>query len=130
MARRLAAAHQARIPLVLLDIPLFFEGRGERERGHGETEGQRGSARNAVEAVILVYAPEETQIERQMTRDSCKREQALNRVRAQMPIEEKRALADHVIDNSGSLAATERQVRSLHARLAREGGTSRAAPSA
>jgi dephospho-CoA kinase len=35
-----------------------------------------------------------------------------------MPIDEKRALADFVIDNSGDLAETERQVRELHARLA------------
>jgi dephospho-CoA kinase len=34
-------------------------------------------------------------------------------VAAQLPIEAKRALADHVIDNSGSLAETERQVRAL-----------------
>jgi dephospho-CoA kinase len=38
-------------------------------------------------------------------------------VRAQLPIEEKRALADVVIDNSGSLAETGRQMRELVARL-------------
>jgi dephospho-CoA kinase len=36
-----------------------------------------------------------------------------------MPIEEKRELADFVIDNSGRLADTERQVRELYERLAR-----------
>ena len=40
-------------------------------------------------------------------------------MRSQMPIEEERALADHVIDNSGTLEETERQVRELTARLVR-----------
>jgi dephospho-CoA kinase len=71
--------------------------------------------------VILVYAREEQQIERQLARDGCSREEAERRVRAQLPIEEKRALADFVIDNSGSPAETERQVRELFARLA-DGG--------
>ena len=36
------------------------------------------------------------------------------RVRAQLSIEEKRRLADHVIDNSGSPEETDRQVRVLY----------------
>jgi dephospho-CoA kinase len=107
-ARRLAAAREAGAPLVILDVPLLFE--------------VGGRARVGVEAVILVYAREEQQIERQMARDGCSREAAERRVRAQLPIEEKRALADFVIDNSGSPAETERQVRELHARLVRRGG--------
>jgi dephospho-CoA kinase len=57
------------------------------------------------------------QIERQVARDGATREHAAERVRAQLSIEEKRKLADHVIDNSGTLAATERQVRELYAKL-------------
>jgi len=38
-------------------------------------------------------------------------------VEAQLPIEEKRAMADHVIDNSGALEETEAQVRALYERL-------------
>jgi dephospho-CoA kinase len=38
-------------------------------------------------------------------------------VRAQLPLDRKRELADHVIDNSGSLADTERQVRALYTKL-------------
>jgi dephospho-CoA kinase len=68
-------------------------------------------------ATILVYASEETQIQRQLARDGCDREDALRRIRAQLPLEEKRALADEVIDNSGTLEATERQVRQLYASL-------------
>ena len=109
MARRLEAARQAGARLVVLDIPLLLE---SRTRG--------GGAGRLVEEVIVVYAPASLQIERQMARDGSTREEAQARVRAQMPIEEKRRLADHVIDNSGSLKETQRQVRALFARLLRE----------
>ena len=55
---------------------------------------------------ILVYAPREVQIERLMKRDGIDREHAENILKAQMPIETKRALADFIIDNSGSLEET------------------------
>jgi dephospho-CoA kinase len=108
MARRLAKARDADVKLVVLDIPLLFEG---RKAGAG------GAAQLAFDATVLVYAPEELQIERQLARDGCSREEALRRVRAQLPIEAKRAMADHVIDNSGSLGETEDQVRALYAEL-------------
>jgi dephospho-CoA kinase len=110
MRRRLDAAREAGSGLVVLDIPLLFEG---RKAGSG------GAALLAFDATVLVYAPERLQIERQVARDGRGRDEALRRVRAQMPIEEKRELADFVIDNSGSLADTERQVRELYERLAR-----------
>jgi dephospho-CoA kinase len=108
MARRLAAARAAGAKLVVLDIPLLFEGR---------RAGTGSAARLGVDATILVYAPEPLQIERQLAREGYGRAEALRRLRAQMPIEEKRALADFVIDNSGDLAETARQVRELYARL-------------
>ena len=52
-----------------------------------------------------------------MQRDGSTREHALARLAAQMPIDEKRSLADHVIDNSGSLAKTRKQLASLDRRL-------------
>jgi dephospho-CoA kinase len=110
MARRLAEARAAGAKLVVLDIPLLFEG---RKAGTGS------AALLALDATVLVYAPEALQVERQVAREGYSRDEALRRVRAQMPIEEKRALADFVIDNSGSLAETERQVRELYARLDR-----------
>lgn len=108
MARRLEAARAARVSLVLLDIPLLFEGRAA---------GGASASRDTVEAVIVVYAPESAQIERQVARNGYDRAEAERRVRAQMPIEEKRRLADFVIDNSGSLAETERQVEALFEEL-------------
>ena len=110
-ARRMAAAIEANTPLVVLDIPLLFEG---RESGRGSA-----AARN-VETTVVVWVPEAVQIERQMKRDACTRAEAEQRVRAQLPLDRKRDLADHVIDNSGSLADTERQVRALYRELITE----------
>ncbi len=48
-----------------------------------------------------------------MARDGLSREDALARIRAQLPIEEKRQLADVVIDNTSSWEDTEKRVREL-----------------
>src|SRR5262245_6577383 len=107
-ARRVAAARASGARVLVLDIPLLFEG---RSRGTGS------AARMEFDATVLVYAPEALQIERQLSRDGCARDEAVRRVRAQMPIEEKKALADYMIDNGGSLADTERQVRDVLSRI-------------
>lgn len=113
MVRRLEAARAAGVPLVVLDIPLLLEGRTAR----AAQPARAATASDLVSEVIVVYAPEAAQIERQVSRDGATAEHAAERVRAQLSIEEKRKLADHVIDNSGTLADTERQVRELYAKL-------------
>lgn len=109
-ARRLRAAQGAGATLVVLDIPLLFEG---REAGSG------GTSAMDFRATVLVWVPQEVQIERQMARDGCTRTEAERRVHAQMPLDEKRELADHVIDNSGDLAETARQVDEIVRQVAR-----------
>ncbi len=99
LLRRLDEARGGEAPLVVADIPLLLEGRGPGPYG--------------VDAVVVVYAPEAQQIARQIERDGASADHARQRVRSQMPIDEKRALADHVIDNSGTLAETEAQVTAL-----------------
>jgi dephospho-CoA kinase len=103
-ARRLQAATERGDALVVLDIPLLFEG---RKAGTGT------SAQLPFDATLLVYVDSETQIARTMARDDCTREAAQARIDAQMPLSEKRPLADHVIENDGSLEQTERQVEAL-----------------
>ena len=115
MARRLEVARAADARLVVMDNPLLFEGRARRAGLAGATRAPTGLA----EETILVYAPAETQIARQVARDGVTRGFALQRMAAQLPIEDKRALATHLIDNSGPLAETERQVTALYARLTR-----------
>lgn len=67
--------------------------------------------------ILLVYIPEERQIERVMKRDRISREMALNMLRSQFPIEEKRSYADFIVDNSGSLEETKRQVEEVWEKL-------------
>jgi dephospho-CoA kinase len=66
-----------------------------------------------MDKVIVVYAREEQQLQRLMARDGLTREQALARIRSQMPLSEKRAFADHVIDNTGDPEETVRQARTV-----------------
>ena len=54
-----------------------------------------------VDAVIMVYAPEEIRITRAMQRDTAPRELVERRVRSQMSDEDKRIQADFVIVNDG-----------------------------
>ncbi len=87
--------------VVILDVPLLIE--------VGMHEG--------VSEVIVVYCPEDMQIMRLMLRDNISREEALKKVRAQMPIEKKRGLATLLIDNSASVDETRKQVGDAYARL-------------
>ncbi|WP_291529516.1 dephospho-CoA kinase [Bacteroides sp. UBA939] len=54
-----------------------------------------------VDAVIMVYAPEELRIARAIQRDKSSRELVERRIRSQMSDEEKRTHADFVIINDG-----------------------------
>ena len=102
--RRVVAAREAGASVIVIDIPLLFEGR---------SSGRGGASLMDFQATVVVWVPEPLQIERTMARDGCSREEALRRVRAQMSLAEKRALADYVIDNSGAPEDTERQVREV-----------------
>jgi dephospho-CoA kinase len=114
-AARLKSAVDANAPLVVLDIPLLFESR---------RSGRGGASAVDFEAIVLVYVPVEIQIERQISRDACDRAQASSRIEAQMPIEDKKALADIVIDNTGTLEETEVQVKDVYDRLVGRAGAS------
>lgn len=65
---------------------------------------------DAFRPLVVVAAPEATQVERAMARDAATEEQTRARLAAQHPLAAKVAAADFVIDNAGDLAATERQV--------------------
>jgi dephospho-CoA kinase len=65
------------------------------------------------EAVISVTCDPETQLRRLAERGGMTREQSTARAAAQMGAEEKALASEHVIDNSGDLEATRRQVVAL-----------------
>ena len=85
------------LSVVVIDFPLLFE----------------LGLRNGLDEVILVYVPREVQIERSANRDNLSREAVEKRLKAQMPIEEKRSLSDYVIDNQGSFSETRAQVQRI-----------------
>lgn len=64
-----------------------------------------------VDEIWVVFVDTETQVMRLMARDGISREEALQRINSQMPMEEKRHFGKVVIDNRGSLDDAERQVR-------------------
>ena len=91
--------------LVIVDVPLLFESGMDR----------------GLAAAIVVYVPEQIQLERLMARDALTQPEALARIRAQMPIEKKKSLATLVIDNSGSLERTRDQTLEVYRRLSQQG---------
>jgi dephospho-CoA kinase len=72
-----------------------------------------------LERLIVVWCKPEQQIERLTNPQgrAMSREDAMQRIAAQLPLDEKRRMATDEIDNSGSLAATQKQVTELVARL-------------
>ena len=108
MLRRAKAAVEAGDALVVLDIPLLFEGR---------VSGRGSGASMNFDETLCVWVSREIQIERTMARDGCDAEEAERRINAQLPIDEKREMADHVIDNSGTIEETRAQVAALVSRL-------------
>lgn len=63
--------------------------------------------------LVLVTCTMEQQVERLMTRNGLSQEQARQRIALQMPLEEKRAFATDIIDNSGTPERTRMQVDAL-----------------
>ena len=58
---------------------------------------------DAVDAVVMVYAPEALRIERAMKRDNATEAQVRARIAAQMSDEEKRKRADYVVYTDGTI---------------------------
>jgi len=70
-----------------------------------------------MDKVVVVFADEEQQMKRLMDRDSFSSEQAMARIRSQMPLAEKKRYADYVIENTGNRADTETAARSVFEKL-------------
>jgi dephospho-CoA kinase len=70
--------------------------------------------------LVVVHCPRELQIDRLRERDGLSSEGAAQRVDAQLAVEKKKAYADHLVDTSGSLDDTERQVQEIWDDLQRE----------
>ncbi|QOS90453.1 dephospho-CoA kinase [Peribacillus sp. JNUCC41] len=82
---------------VFMDIPLLFESK----------------LTFMVEKTLLIYVDEQVQLQRLMNRNGLSETEALARINSQMPLADKKALADAVVDNNGDINETKRQVKSL-----------------
>lgn len=67
--------------------------------------------------VIVVDVPEEVQVERLRRRDGFTRDEAMARLAAQASRDDRLAVADHVVDNTGTRAELEASVDALWRRL-------------
>ncbi len=75
-------------PLVILDVPLLFESGWDKR----------------VDEIWVVAVDEITQLRRLIKRNNFSEQEALARIKAQLPLAEKIRRADQVIDNRGDLA--------------------------
>ena len=80
--------------LVFVDVPLLFEAKFD----------------DLVEKIIVVSLDEKIQLERLMNRNSLSKEEALQRIKSQVPVREKEKLGDYVVDNSFTQENTYNQV--------------------
>ena len=83
--------------IIILDIPLLFE-----------TDWYKKTAGN-----VLVYVDEITQLNRLQARNGYSLEEAQNRIKAQMPLATKKALADWLVDNNDMVDKMQAQLYAL-----------------
>lgn len=81
-------------PFIVADIPLLFETDYE----------------DYMSQVMTVFVPPAVQIERLMSRDQLTKSEAEHRMDTQLPLYIKAQLSDIVIDNSGTIEDTYRQI--------------------
>jgi dephospho-CoA kinase len=77
---------------------------------------ETGSFRDYDRLIVATCSPEQ-QVERAMARDHLTREEVLDRMRRQMPLEQKVRYADYVIDTSGAKQDTLAQTRNVYESL-------------
>jgi dephospho-CoA kinase len=96
--RRMMAEKEAYVQngakTIVLDIPLLFE----------------SELTHFIDKVIVVYVDDDVQLERLMKRNGFSKEEALARIRSQMPLREKVKKADAVINNNGTVEETKQQL--------------------
>ena len=97
--------------IVICDIPLLFE-RHMTDR---------------FDLIVLVDAHRAVRLERLVKERGLRETEAREMIAAQMPAELKRARADFVIDNDGTLTQHERRVQDVWVALARDATTERSA---
>lgn len=97
MRARIDETQKNNPPMILVDAALIYE----------------AEIADTFDKVIVVTADEKIRMTRIMARDQIQSEDAMLRIRVQMPIEEKERRADYVLTNNTSLADLNRKVEAL-----------------
>jgi len=87
--------------LVMVEVPLLFEAGLEKN----------------YDAIIVVSTETAAQADRLRTRDHREAQEISGIIQAQLPLKEKLARADYVVDNGGSLKDTRRRVKNIWEKL-------------
>lgn len=103
--RRLIELQQSAAPYLLYEAAILVE---------------QGAHKNFA-GLIVVRVDPDVQLARLMARDGAGEADARARIRSQLPLEQKVALADWVIDNGGTEAETRAAVEALHQQLLQRG---------
>lgn len=88
--------------LIFLDIPLLFEQFNLWKKYD-----------IVFDEILLVYVDEKTQIERLVNRDNISIEEALTKIKSQLPMDEKIKKSSKIIDNSGDIKYLNEQIEKL-----------------
>lgn len=104
LREELAHARELGVGIVLVEVPLLYEAGFDCE----------------VDCVIVVKTTEKTQLSRLLNREGLSEEAARLRIEAQMPLQEKIARADYLIDNDGPPAQTREQAEKIWQLLRQE----------
>ncbi len=103
--RRLAAFYKKKSDsIVIIDAPLLIE----------------AGLDESVDYVVVVQASLALQLKRAVNRLNLSRAEALKRIRAQMPIQEKIQRADIIIDNRTTTTETQKQVKKVWEKLSKK----------
>jgi dephospho-CoA kinase len=82
---------------VVMDIPLLFE----------------SNLTDMFDKILLVYVDEEIQVNRLMKRNDLNEIDAKARISSQMPLFDKKKLADAVVNNNGTIEETKKQLHDI-----------------
>lgn len=95
--RQKAHFEKSGFPICFYDVPLLFE----------------KNLQDQFTCTVLIWCDYETQLQRLMARNGLSAEQALDRIKSQLPLYEKLPLATYCIDNSTTLESLRKQIESL-----------------
>ena len=110
---RLEAITHPRIQELMLEKARALEQAGHRLAFYEASLLVEAGRAGDFDALVVVTADEEQQVARTVARDSRAADEVRARLRAQLPLAEKRKRATHLIDNSGDLENTRRQTEAL-----------------